>query len=172
MEGGEALRIQTCREVNYAVAWSPEGAYLAFISMSYNTGSSVLCVAGYDGESAYDPFDGEEQVTGGPTWSADGTHIAAIWRQLNDLTGEFSSELFVTNLIGTDAAAIVGGGLDGFLGFQQPVWSPDGAQIAWVSHSNGNADVFVTDPAGLDWYALTDSAGPDGEPTWRPEPAE
>ncbi|MGY1683796.1 TolB family protein [Geodermatophilus sp. SYSU D01176] len=58
----------------------------------------------------------------------------------------------------------------------QPVWSPDGRRIAFVSTRDGNAEVFVMDADGSDVVQVTDTATtPDGvevrndSPAWSPD---
>jgi TolB protein len=58
----------------------------------------------------------------------------------------------------------------------QPVWSPDGRRIAFVSTRDGNAEVFVVDADGSDLVQVTDTATtPDGaevrndSPAWSPD---
>lgn len=47
-----------------------------------------------------------------------------------------------------------------------PVWSPNGQQIAFVSNRYGNSDIFVTSPEGGVPKRLTYQSGSDSEPNW------
>ena len=48
-----------------------------------------------------------------------------------------------------------------------PAWSPDGAQIAFLSNRDGNLDIFVMDAAGGNVRKLYDSGGHDADIDWR-----
>lgn len=48
-----------------------------------------------------------------------------------------------------------------------PVWSPDGARIAYVCCTGGDATVWVMDANGLNQVQLT--TAPSGEPAWSPD---
>jgi Tol biopolymer transport system component len=47
-----------------------------------------------------------------------------------------------------------------------PVWSPDGAKIAFVGNRYGNNDIFVTDAQGSLPQRLTYHSTSDAQPTW------
>ena len=48
-----------------------------------------------------------------------------------------------------------------------PAWSPDGAQIAFLSNRDGNLDIFVMDAVGGNVRKLYDSGGHDADIDWR-----
>jgi len=48
-----------------------------------------------------------------------------------------------------------------------PVWSPDGTQIAFVSDTYGNADVFIMNADGSNVRRITYDKANDYHPTWR-----
>ncbi|MCP4640315.1 MAG: hypothetical protein GY851_07785 [bacterium] len=50
-----------------------------------------------------------------------------------------------------------------------PTYSPNGEAMAFVSNRTGDPELFVVDLAGGDVRQLTDHAGPDLAPAWRPE---
>jgi Tol biopolymer transport system component len=53
-----------------------------------------------------------------------------------------------------------------------PVWSPDGAKIAFRSHRNGNAEIYVMDADGSDQTNLTNyHNNDDWSPAWSPDGA-
>lgn len=53
----------------------------------------------------------------------------------------------------------------------QPRWSPDGAQIAYVIRSNGRAQLIVRTVASGTETILTPVGASDSEPTWSPDGA-
>ena len=48
-----------------------------------------------------------------------------------------------------------------------PAWSPDGAQIAFISDTHGNADVFIMNADGSNVRRITYDKANDYHPTWR-----
>ena len=50
-----------------------------------------------------------------------------------------------------------------------PVWSPDGTQIAFISERDGNPEVYVMDATGHNPHNISASIGKDGEPAWSPD---
>ena len=53
----------------------------------------------------------------------------------------------------------------------QPVWSPDGSQIAYVASGGGNngLDIWVMDADGGNPVDVTQNAGDEFDPTWSPD---
>ena len=51
----------------------------------------------------------------------------------------------------------------------QPVWSPDGNQIAFVSYLDGDAEIFVMDADGSNLTRLTNNSAVDTEPFCSPD---
>ncbi|MDQ1255612.1 MAG: hypothetical protein QG656_204 [Candidatus Hydrogenedentes bacterium] len=50
-----------------------------------------------------------------------------------------------------------------------PAWSPDGNWIAFVSDRTGDPEIFLCDAAGTETRQLTNRAGLDYAPAWRPK---
>lgn len=79
----------------------------------------------------------------------------------------FGGEIWTVPRAGGAASLLVGGAGTAM----QPVFSPDGAWVAYTDTSSGNADVFVVPTAGgtpqrLTWHPATDDAvgwSPDGK---------
>jgi len=49
---------------------------------------------------------------------------------------------------------------------EQPVWSPNGKKIAFVSYLDGDADIFVMDADGQNQQRLTNNQFQDTQPSW------
>ncbi|MBM4422743.1 MAG: hypothetical protein FJ030_05040 [Chloroflexi bacterium] len=50
-------------------------------------------------------------------------------------------------------------------------WSPDGARIAFVSHRDGNDEIYVMNADGAGQTRLTDDEATDTDPVWSPDGA-
>jgi len=54
----------------------------------------------------------------------------------------------------------------------QPVWSPDGSRIAYVSERDGNPEIYVMNADGSDQQRLTTNSFVDYQPSWSPDGAQ
>jgi TolB protein len=52
---------------------------------------------------------------------------------------------------------------------RDPAVSPDGAQVAFASHRDGNWDLYLLDLRSLAVRRLTETPGYEGHPTWSPD---
>jgi hypothetical protein len=50
-----------------------------------------------------------------------------------------------------------------------PTWSHDGAKIAFVSHRDGNDEIYTMNTDGSDQLRITSSGGDDRAPSWSPD---
>ena len=50
-----------------------------------------------------------------------------------------------------------------------PSWSPDGTQIAFESHRDGNGEIYVMDADGNNLRRLTSHSAGDRSPSWSPD---
>ncbi|MBL8162789.1 MAG: PD40 domain-containing protein [Anaerolineae bacterium] len=50
-----------------------------------------------------------------------------------------------------------------------PIWSPDGARVAWVSSRDGNQDIYLANVDGSGLRRLTNNTLIDAEPAWSPD---
>ncbi len=136
-----------------ALAWSPDGAKIAFVSrldgglylvnsdgsgqtLLYNDPSSCGYVQNYNSPCTYDP-----------SWSPDGTRIAfGMIRPM-----PFGNGIYIINSDGTGFSRLTVPS-DGFLSEElHPSWSADGKTIIFASNRNnpcgtcGNLQIFSVD---------------------------
>ncbi len=71
-------------------------------------------------------------------------------------------EIYTVNADGTDEVRLTLNSVADV----QPVWSPNGQQIAFVSRSDGDAEIFVMDADGGNQSRLTNNDAEDTYPSW------
>jgi TolB protein len=102
---------------------------------------------------------------GVPSWSPDGTRITVDVNSFDDSHpkgGNF--DVYTANADGTDPARLTFEEED-----HTPVWSPDGAKIAYVHGWDEQAQIWVMNADGSNPRQLTDRKGPNIFPSWSPD---
>ncbi|MES0344118.1 MAG: DPP IV N-terminal domain-containing protein [Anaerolineales bacterium] len=89
-------------------------------------------------------------------WSPDGESIAIVDGIVN---------IAIVNPHG----GRLGANPDWYVNCRYPAWSPDGSNIAFVSNSEGNDDVYVFDIQRDRVSRLTNNPGADRSPSWSPD---
>jgi Tol biopolymer transport system component len=134
-------------------AWSPDGRHLVFTGI--RNGQSDLYVvdrAGFGLDALTDDAYSDLQ----PCWSPDGRSIAFASDRGGDtdldrlLFGRLEIALF--DLGSRTVRVLTDVGED----CHNPVWSPAGGRIAFVSSMEGAANVYAVDPAGGEIERMTD----------------
>jgi Tol biopolymer transport system component len=87
----------------------------------------------------------------------------------SDLTGRivfsYEDDVYVMNADGTERTRLT---TEPDMDFD-PVWSPDGTQIAFRSHRDGNEEVYVMNADGSAQRNLTNNPASDYSPAWSPD---
>jgi dipeptidyl aminopeptidase/acylaminoacyl peptidase len=152
------------------LAWSPDGSAIGFIkaSVSLDAGSeaSRLWVMGADGS---DPRVLADANITSFSWSPDGSRIAYAQEtvtQATTTTGVVLDDIYVMNADGSDAHQITyETGLS-----RDPLWSPDGEQIAFAHYQNGQPRPMVVNTDGGDLHLLAPDLAPLSWPlAWSPD---
>lgn len=76
-----------------------------------------------------------------------------------------NDEIFVVNADGSNLVRLTN--QDGF--DEDPVWSPDGSKIAFVSTRFGNWDICIMNADGSNVVRVTDHLANDFHPSWSPD---
>jgi len=199
LAGGDALRLTTSDKGESQPRWSPDGAYLGFVSSRGGDKSQVWLLPRAGGE-AWQLTDFPGGVSSFE-WSPDSTRLAVVAtdpdpdaeeedesdskapkpivvtrlqfkRDGRGYLNDLRSHVYVFDIAAKKADQVTDGPYDD----SSPVWSPDGRSIAFVSNRTGepdanqNSDVFiVAAEAGATPRALTTSPGSDSSPAFTPD---
>jgi Tol biopolymer transport system component len=147
-------------------AVSPDGRIVAFVHELENLSPVIGSIPIAGGVVTW-LTDEDLFVTGGPSWSPDGSRIAFAAHD-----GD-AQRLFVMNANGTDQRRVTGAAVHWV---ESPAWSPDGAFIAFTaSPLSGDDDpsiwdVYTIRPDGTGLRNVTNSPAHDeGAVTWSPD---
>jgi TolB protein len=166
--GGPAVTIDVpVEEATFVgqAAWSADGSRLALVigrawHVRAYAGNGRLYVMGADGSGlhALSP----RATLSAPSWSPDGTRIAAVRKQGTQLV-----------VVGVDGSGVRVIAKDvGY--YQAPAWSPDGRWIAFQSSPDPSSKrvtpaVYVIRPDGSELRQLTAANSSEGSPAWSPD---
>ncbi len=93
------------------------------------------------------------------SWSPDGRYIVFG----SDLNTPGTSQIFIMKEDGTGIKALT----NYTAGANQPVWSPDGSKIAFISSKDGTNDIYVMDNDGTNVRRLSNDATMEYGVSWR-----
>jgi Tol biopolymer transport system component len=161
-----------------APVWSPDGQKLAFerrLDPTKYKGQCGSCdvevyVMNADG-SAQQNLTRNVAYDGDPAWSPDGQKIAFVTNRDGKPGGQFApeSDIHVMNADGSGQQNLTRNPA----GEGNPVWSPDGQQIAFErvvgGVGNRNFEIYVMNADGSDQRRLTSNPAFDGSPVWSPD---
>ncbi len=131
-------------EPHLAFATGPEGAWQILLA-DVTTGR-------------IEPLPNQPVNSGVPAWSRDHTQLAFRSKSSG------SWQVYTIGVNGTDLRQITQIGNN-----TEANWSPDGAQLVYVSDRDGNKELYITDAAGRQHRRLTNNAVLDDDPNWSPD---
>jgi Tol biopolymer transport system component len=161
-------------------SWSPDGQSIAYECLP-SPGDWQICAARTDGSDVRNLTQG--RVAGrSPAWAPDGQHIAftcPVWLT-HICTPDDRSELdpFLhldwgvqerVDICVVDADGSNLWRLTQTEAYLEPIWSPDGQYVAFVSDRDGNREIYVMRADGSELRNLSQSDAFDEMPTWSPD---
>ncbi|HEX6940468.1 MAG TPA: S9 family peptidase [Longimicrobiales bacterium] len=200
--GGEAVRMSGEGYSASSPRWSPDGKYLSFLAAKGGEAAKTQVWAfPLDGGDAR-PLTDVKQGVSDYAWSPDGRRLALVIRDprpgegeegkdgkkvpppyvidrlqfKRDYTGYLDrrrTHIYVYDVATKALRQLTSGDWDD----SDPVWSPDGKRIAFVSNrteepdANSNTDIWVVAADGGDGAVrrVTTNPGADAEPAWSPD---
>ena len=198
--GGAPIQFTRGPKHDSAPRWSPDGAYLAFLSDRDGAASQLYVMPVHGGEPR--KLTALDNGAGSAVWSPDGTRILFAarvfketpptdkdarerWKQRPKVVTKAQykpdgqgyifdalSHLFVVAVDSGEVKQIK----DGDCEDRAPSWSPDGKRIAFSRARNGIADfsvsdIWVANADGGNARRITENVGRATSPTWSPDGA-
>jgi Tol biopolymer transport system component len=166
-DGTGEVPVTDSTALDFAPAWSPNGARIAFVSSrgDPDPGGCTNCnfdiyVMNADGTGLTRLTDNPD-TDRSPAWSPDGSKI--VWSTRTDpFSGQF--HLWVMNSDGTGKTQLTNSYSDA------PSWSPDGSRIAFSGVFDGRIHLMNPDGTGeVELTAGGNSAHRDPDPDWSPD---
>lgn len=182
--GGNPIRLTTSNKPDNQPRWSPDSMRLAFISARLEKPQIfVMSPFGGEAEKLTDSKSGIQSFQ----WSPDGARIAYVAQQeptpeeekkqkekddaqVIDKDFKFA-RIWIIDVASKKAREVVKGEFTA----SDPQWSPDGKQLAYVSHPTPRADdgslsdIWLLNVDTGQTRKLTDNEGPDSTPRWSPD---
>ena len=204
--GGDAVPMTAKKQTSSRPRWSPDGKYLAFLTARDKKKTQIWTLFRQGGEAVKrtnTPQDVSEFE-----WSPDSTRMVVVLQdptpaevEAHEMGTDYKEKtappwvidreqfkvdythyldrrrthLFVLDLASGETTQITSGDFDD----SDPVWSPDGTRIAFVSNrtdspdTNYNSDIWVVyadnKDKGAQLHQITINPGPDTSPAWSPD---
>jgi Tol biopolymer transport system component len=146
-------------------AWSPDGTEIAFGSDGGEAHARDIYVINVRNRALRNLTKGAG-ANYDPAWSPDGQKIAFSSERTDPETGEYDDhyEIYVRDRDG-EVAKLTHNESDDL----EPVWSPDGTMIAFISKRDGNWEIYAMNADGSAQRNLSNNPADDEQPAWSPD---
>lgn len=162
-DGSNASRLTNTPSRDSSAVWSPDGSKMVFDSE--RDGNRELYIMNADGTDQTRLTFNSASDVGPVSFSPDGRQIAFARNASNAGLESFSYDIYVMNLDGKGERRLT---IDPRFD-AEPIWSPDGANILFISDRSGNFDIYSIDAAGGAEVNLTNSPMHEGAPSFTPD---
>ena len=153
--GDDLVRITEHPKNDTHPKWSPDGTDLVFLSDRDGKNAVWWTEDGAAPRPLREPQPGRFDMD--MTWAPDGRRLAIV---VQTSPGELRIEI-VDVATGATTGTLDGPGAD-----EQPVWSPDGAWIAYSAHPEQDGEISLATPDGKTRRRMTTRPGADWLPRW------
>ncbi len=156
---GEEVVWETAVPASGKPTWSPDGQSIAYFCYAAEKIDICISHSQFNKPSQF-TFDNQfPYLKYNLQWSPDGQKLLFEAQQRGG-----GNDIFVMNPDGTKLQQLTFHPADDL----QPVWSPDGQQIAFISLRDGNKEIYTIRVDGTHLSRLTNTAGDETEPMWKP----
>lgn len=190
VDGSNQINITKNKKFNTGANWSPDSTHIAYKSSTFSTSldspdDDALYIVRADGIGRQQlPSPGDYTMPDRPVWSPDGTKLAFSYTQVKKEekteNGEstLSTNTFVSvGIINADGSKFLQLHEEPYTlnpyspsDFADPVWSPDGSQLAFISKLDGYTEIYLINVDGSNLLRLTNSEiDHKGNIAWSPD---
>jgi Tol biopolymer transport system component/DNA-binding winged helix-turn-helix (wHTH) protein len=155
-DGSNVTRLTYTAAAEHASVWSPDGTKIAFDSE--RDGNREIYIMNSDGSNQVRLTYNPTTDAGPVSFSPDGQRIAFSRNASTEGRSTYDFNIFVMNVDGGDVRQLTNDPeYDA-----EPVWSPDGARILFVSGRDANFEVYSIDIDGTNEVNITKSPTKEG----------
>ena len=167
-DGGNQQNLTNHPSDDRSPSWSPDGKRIAFHSNREGRFNYDIYVMDADGGNLQILTDNRHNDMCS-SWSPDGKRIVFSSAREGHVEDKFgiTDEIYVMDADGGNQQRLT----DNRNNDWDPVWSPDGKQIAFAADRKGDGakfDIYVMDADGGNQQKLTNNRGWDNSPSWSP----
>ena len=141
-DGGGVMRLTNTTAKEISAVWSPDGSRIVFDSE--RDGNRELYVMNSDGSDQTRLTFNPTADAGPVSFSPEGKRIAYARSVSDQGRGAYSFDIYTMNVDGSDQRQLtVDPDFDA-----EPIWSPDGTRILFISDRDGDLEIYAINPDG------------------------